>query len=263
MKCSGTSSPSSAKIQSQSSAVSCGRVVEAGDQEVGDLKPNIGFAAQPAQHVEHRGEVRERDLAVEVFGEPLEVDVGGVDVLVDIEEGLAGDVSVGDHDGVESGAVGGLGDVDDELRPDGGLVVSKGDGGRAALDGKIDDLLRRHVGGALLHGAGFADVEVLAELATEVAARSAQREDVRAGMEVEERLLFDGIDGEGGGASVAELHQFAVDVLADEAEAVLAGPDVAVARTEIAVDASVGERLPPARGMESGGHSVTPGATQL
>jgi len=50
------------------------------------------------------------------------------------------------------------------------------------------------VNGGLLHGTRLADVKVLAELAAEVASGGAQREDGRAGMEVEERLLFDGIE---------------------------------------------------------------------
>ena len=62
-----------------------------------------------------------------------------------------------------------------------------------------------------------------------------------------ERLLLDGIHGDRRGTSVAELQQASAFVLADKAEAVLAFSDVAVARTEIAVETPVGHRLPPAR----------------
>jgi len=39
------------------------------------------------------------DFAVEIFGEGFEVDVGGVNLVVDVVEGFAGNVAVGDHDG--------------------------------------------------------------------------------------------------------------------------------------------------------------------
>ena len=52
------------------------------------------------------------------------------------------------------------------------------------------------------------------------------------GQKVVERLLLDGIDGEAGGAAVAERDQLAALVLADEAEAGLAVGEPAIARTE-------------------------------
>jgi len=73
-------------------------------------------------------------------------------------------------------------------------------------------------------------------------------------MKVEERLLLNGIDGQRRGASVALLNQLSANVFPDIAEAVLAHADVAVARAEIAVNTPVRECLPPARGMECGGH---------
>jgi hypothetical protein len=68
-----------------------------------------------------------------------------------------------------------------------------------------------------------------------------------------ERLFLDGVHLEGGGGSVAEAEEFAVLIDADEAEARLAGTDVAVARTEITVDAIVGFGSPPEGFVEGGG----------
>ena len=62
----------------------------------------FGLVPQPFQRVEHRLQVRQRDFGVEIFGEGLQVDVGGVDVLVNVEEGLARDVAVGHHHGVQA-----------------------------------------------------------------------------------------------------------------------------------------------------------------
>ncbi len=67
-----------------------------------------------------------------------------------------------------------------------------------------------------------------------------------AGKEVVQRLLLDRIHGNRRGASVAELQQPSAFILADEAEAVLAFADVAMARAKIAVETPVGHGLPPA-----------------
>ena len=67
---------------------------------------------------------------------------------------------------------------------------------------------------------------------------------LRSGKEMIERLLLDGIDGDGGGAAVAELHEASGVILADEAEAVLAFADVTVTRTEVAVQTAVGHGSP-------------------
>jgi len=70
---------------------------------------------------------------------------------------------------------------------------------------------------------------------------------------VAERLFFRWINLESGGRSIAEAEEFAALVDADETEAGLAGADVAVARTEVAVDAAVGIGSPPERFVEGGG----------
>ena len=67
---------------------------------------------------------------------------------------------------------------------------------------------------------------------------------------MEERLLLDGIDGQGSGTPIGLLNQFSRDVFTYVAEAVLAYSDVAMARTKVAMNATVGESFPPARGMQ-------------
>ena len=67
-----------------------------------------------------------------------------------------------------------------------------------------------------------------------------------------ERLLLDRIHGQRRGASIAKLHQSPAFILADEAEAALPFPDVAMTRTQIAVQAAIGHRLPPAGFMDLG-----------
>jgi hypothetical protein len=58
-------------------------------------------------------------------------------------------------------------------------------------------------------------------------------------MKVEERLLLDGIDGQGRGTPVCLLNQLSRDVFTYEAEAVLAHSDVAMTRTQIAMNAAI------------------------
>ena len=68
-----------------------------------------------------------------------------------------------------------------------------------------------------------------------------------------EGLLLDGINLESGGRSVAEAEEFAALIDADETETGLAGADVAMARTEIAMEAAIGIGRPPEGFVEGGG----------
>src|SRR5271157_753895 len=185
------------------------------------------------------------DFAVEVFGEGFEVDVGGINVIVNVVEGFAGDVAVGDHDGFEAVEFGGFADVNDVFAPDGGFVVGEGDGMAAMPEGEEGNFFGRKVAGVDLILMGFGDVPILAEETAHVASGGAHAEDFCAGKKMAERLFLDGIDLKSGGGSVAEAEEFAILVDADEAETRLAGADVAVARTEVAVDAVVGFGDPP------------------
>src|SRR6266849_5976050 len=99
--------------------------------------------------------------------------------------------------------------------------------------------------------AGLGNVPVLAKEAAHVAAGGAHAEDARARQEMIQRLLLNGLDLECGRRAVTQAVKLAAFIDADEAEAGLAGIDVAVARTKIAVDAPVGFRFPPARFVES------------
>jgi len=230
-----------------------GIVVERGDDEIGELKPDMGFVFEPGEHVENGLEMGKRDFAVEVFAEGFEVDVGGVNVVVDVVEGFTGDVAVGDHDGFQAVELGGFADINDVFAPDGGFVVGEGDGIAAVLQGEERNLIGREVLGIDLILMGFGDVPILAEEAAHVASGGANAEDLRAGEKMAEGLFFDGIDLESGGRSVAEAVEFAILIDADETEARLAGADVAVARTQIAVEAAVGIGSPPEGFVEGGG----------
>ena len=55
-------------------------VVAPGDQQRRDLDPHLGLADEVLERVQHRREVAAADAVVELLGERLEVDVGGVHV---------------------------------------------------------------------------------------------------------------------------------------------------------------------------------------
>ena len=114
-------------------------------------------------------------------------------------------------------------------------------------------MLGRKVAGVDLILMGFGDVPILAEETAHVASGGAHAKDFRAGKEMVERFFFDGINLESGGGGVAEAEEFAVLIDANEAEAGLPGADVAVARTEEAMDAAVGIAVPPEGFVEGGG----------
>ena len=77
-------------------------------------------------------------------------------------------------------------------------------------------------------------------------------------MKVEEGFFLDWVHGHGCRASVGLLNQLSRHILTDVAEAVLANSDVAVPWAKVAVDAPVGERLPPACAMKGCRHTLGP-----
>ena len=72
-----------------------------------------------------------------------------------------------------------------------------------------------------------------------------------------ERLLLDRVDAEARGAAVGGEHHAAAFHLAHEAKAPLPFVQAAVARAEIALYATVGQRVPPAAGIIHSVHFVT------
>ena len=183
---------------------------------------------------------------VEVLGEGLEVDVGRVDLGVELAARLGVDVARGDGHGLETARVARVGDVHGVLGEDGRIVVGERDAPAAGLLGGARDGLGARLIGEAVHVARLGDVPVLAELAREVAARRAEREHARARVEVLERLLLDGIDAEPGRAAVGREHHGVAFALAHEAEAALPVVEAAVARAEVALDAAVVLAVPPA-----------------
>src|SRR5215469_3200428 len=228
-------------------------VVESGNHQVGDFEPDAGFFFQMHESFENRFEMRQRDFAVEIFGKGFQVDVGGVNVIVNFVKRFLGDVAVRNHHGIEAAGVGNFANVDDVFGPNGGLVVSERNRGAAMVNRKLDDLLGLDVRGVDLVAARFGNVPVLAEKAAHVASGGAHGKHFCAGKKMIERLFFDGIDLNGGRRGVAEAVEFAVTIYANEAVPGLSFSDVAVTRTEVTVDFAVRVGFPPACFVEGFG----------
>src|ERR1700680_1902344 len=91
------------------------------------------------------------------------------------------------------------------------------------------------------------NIPVLAEEAAHIAARRAHAENARARQKMVQRLFLDGINLQRRRRAISQAVKLAAFIDADETKSSLAGIDVAVARTKIAVNAAVSFRFPPAR----------------
>src|SRR5262249_4925385 len=139
----------------------------------------------------------------------------------------------------------GPGRVDGVLGPEHRVVVGEGHALATQRFSPDGDLLGRGPLAQRLDLLGLGDRPVLAELTPQVAARRAEGQDARAGVEVVQRLLLDRVDAEPRPLAVSGQDHPAVRVLADEAEPPVAVLERAGARAEVADDAAVVLAMPP------------------
>ena len=154
------------------------------------------------------------------------------------------DVARGDCDGLDAALVAGIGGVHRVFGKDYRVVVGERNALAALFYCGARDGFRRGLVGELVEAARFGDVPVLAELAGEVAACSAERQDAAAGVEMVERLLLDWVDAEARGAPVGGEHNLIIGAAAHETCAALSFVQFAVARAQVALDAPVIQQVP-------------------
>ena len=223
------------------------RIVFAGDDQIGDLEPDVGLVLQPAQRVQHGLQVRVGQLEVELFGKRLQIDIGRVHLAEERFARRRRDVARGDRHRLDAHRPAGPRRVDRVLGPDHRIVVGVGDAHTAQFLRGAGDRLG---GGMFAEPRDFfalRNVPVLAELAAQVAAGRAERQHAAAGIEMVQRLLFDRIDAEPGAAAIGGQHHPAVAVLADKTESAVTRLEHATARAQIADDAAlVFAGMPPA-----------------
>src|SRR6202041_4065869 len=129
-------------------------------------------------------QMRQRGAAVKGLGEGFQVDVGRVNMIVDVVEGLACDVTVRDHNRFDAVLLRSVTDVYDVFAPYGRFVVGEGDRRASVADGEHHDVLRGHEGRPHLVCARFRYVPVLAEKTAHVASGGPHRKDARAGQKM-------------------------------------------------------------------------------
>ena len=135
--------------------------------------------------------------------------------------------------------------VDDEFSPDHGVVVREGDTRNFALLCHLHDLFGCHAEASRLVEFRLADTPVLAEAATQIAARRAKTQNLASWQEMIQRLLLYGIDCKTIRRAVPEGIKRATDVFADVTKPRLPFSDTAQARAEGAKNLAIGRRVPP------------------
>jgi hypothetical protein len=126
-------------------------VVPVRNQQIGDLHPDVGLVHEVLERVEHRTQVTTTDVAVEVLGERLEVDVGGVHRGEELAARLRLDVPGGDGNGVDAALVARGGDVDGVLHEDDGVVVGERDRTAPVRHRGARNGVGRRIGGECFH----------------------------------------------------------------------------------------------------------------
>jgi hypothetical protein len=118
-------------------------VVEARDQQRRDLEPDAGLALQVLERVQHRAKVRGTRVVIKLLREPLEIDVGGVHVPVELRPRLGADVAGGDGHGFHSDVVTGLRHVDRILVKNHRIVVGERHAATPVRRRRAGDVLRQ------------------------------------------------------------------------------------------------------------------------
>src|SRR6476620_10936193 len=199
---------------------------------------------------------------VELFRERLQVHVRRVHILVKLGPRIRRDIAGCYGYAADVEFVARLRDVDRIFRKNDRVVVGEGNGAAAQSARRACDSLRRRCVRQLIPTPSLADIPVLAEAATEIAARSAERQDTATRQKMIERLFLDGVRAEAAASSVSrQLHRIAGSP-ADKTESALAIVELAKAWAQTALDPSVRQHGPPARGVMGLGYRIEHGSSK-
>lgn len=117
-------------------------IIELRDDQVGNLKPNVRLLFEIDERVEHRLQVRVSDLRIELFGKPLQVDIGGIHMLKELWPSLLANVARGDRYTLNAKLLAGDCRIDGIFSPDDGIVVGEGNALAAELMGSAGNCFR-------------------------------------------------------------------------------------------------------------------------
>ena len=218
-----------------------GGVVEAGDEQRHDLKPQ-SHLVNAADAVEDGGDASAEFVIVAIV-ETLEINFVEIEMRAQIFEDLRRGVAVGNESGEKAGGSCLFENGDRPFAGDQGLIVGADQNSRALIEGVANQRLgscfqrRRY---RIRIAQRLRRDPVLTVTAMQVAAQHAETVSESAGMGVEERLFFDGIALHSGGVSPGNIER-AAPIEADFANAGLAFGNGAAVTAGKAADALVVE----------------------
>ncbi len=219
-------------------------IVFARDQQRGDFEPNLGFVLEVLKRVQHRLQLPAAKLEIKFIGEAFEVHIGGIHLGIEFPARRIVHVTCRNRDGLDAACAAGVRDVHGIFSENHRIVVGKSYA--LAVVGKSgfgNGISGSRIGEGI-HFFRLADIPVLAEFARQVATSSAERQHARPGIKMIERLLLDGINAKAGRTAVSGEHHGVIQTLAYEAGAALAFVQPAIARTQIALNATVIQPMP-------------------
>src|SRR6266436_1915181 len=183
---------------------------------------------------------------IELLGERLEVDIGGVHEGVKLLPRRRVNVACCDRHVLDPAPARHLCNIHGIFQEDDGVIIGVGDGARARGNRGLDNIFRRGCVLAPVELSRFGDVPVLAELAGQVAPGGTERQHGSSGQIVVQWLLLYWIDTESRGAAVGRKHDPVILPATHKAQAALAFAKPAIARADIALDTPVFEPVPVA-----------------
>ena len=187
-------------------------------------------------------------MFVEIFCEGFEINIGRIHRVKEFRSCARADVSCRDSNWMNSQLPTFASRVDGVFSPDDRVVVRKSDAATTSLECCCGNAVRHGQFAESFDFPRFRDVPVLTEFTAQIAACSSKRQDRRAGEKVIEWLLFDGIDTESCAATVSCQLHLAINILADKAEASIAGLQATISGTKVAGNSSVAYLVPPFTG---------------
>jgi len=213
------------------------RIVPARNHQGGDLHPDPQFLHQP-DRVEDRLQPGAADLFVEFVGKGLEVYIVGIKIRSQFPVGFRPGVAVADKDILQACRLGQPGGIKGEFIEDGGLHIGIADGLTPGSMRGFDHFRRGAQGaGDIRMKVGIlGDLVILAVFAVEIAAHRGNGIGKGAGQQMEDGLLFDGVDIFADQATVVETVENSPSIFPDSANSPVAFTDQAMVATEQTAD---------------------------
>lgn len=195
-------------------------VVNGGNEEVGQFYPHP-ILLHGEDGVEHRGEMTSTDSLVDLIAERFQVYVGRIEIRQQVGKWFLANVTCCYEDVPESLLMGPTGSLRHIFYIGKGLRIGVGDAWTVMLQAKTNHLFWHQVIMAHLGRCNLRDVVILTVQTMEVTTRTCQRQTGRPWMEMIQRLLLDGVDGQRTRLAIDLADEFAIVIPATTTKACL------------------------------------------